>query len=252
MTEPSEVTATLDRIRTGDTEAKTRLVELIYEDLKAAAQRLMRHERPDHTLQPTALVNESLLRLMDTTTLGRLDDRNHLLAAATVAFKRVLIDHARARATAKRGGGRTREPLHEASGGASPDPTPSPDEVAASESPFDALLAWYDERGMDILALDAALDELRELDQRWFDVILLRFFGGFTIEQTAGLIGVSPRTVAQAWSQARAWLRVRLGDEVAGVQNGANDDERDEQESGSRAEPPAPGAVPERERSGGD
>lgn len=238
----TEITTVLDAVRAGEPGAKARLIEIVYADLRAAAGRLMRRERLDHTLQPTALVNESLMRLMHTSTLREITDRGHLVAAATVAFKRVLIDHARARATEKRGGSRRREALTEVLEQESiptPPPAPPSPEAGATDdvSPFEAILAWYDENGLDILALDEALDELRGMEQRWFDVILLRFFGGFTIEQTADLMGVSPRTVAQDWNHARAWLRVRLDDQGG----------RDEDDPKPRATEAGEGSVPRRE-----
>jgi RNA polymerase sigma factor (sigma-70 family) len=216
------VTATLAAIRDGDRDAKDQLVGLIYDDLRATAARFMRRERVDHTLQPTALVNESLVRLLDTSSLKRIEDRGHLIAAATVAFKRVLIDHARARSAQKRSRGGARVPLTDVEMHATaPAETAGPPDAEEAANPFDLLLDWYDEQGLDILVVDQALDELRELERRWFDVVLLRFFGGFTIDQTAELLAVSPRTVNQDWNQARAWLRVKLEDEHAGGSDAA-------------------------------
>lgn len=237
----SEVTAALEAVRAGEPGSKPRLIELVYDDLQAAARRVMKGERRDHTLQPTALVNESLVRLMDTAALGQLENRGHLLAAATVAFKRVLIDHARARLTQKRGRGRKREPITEVLDRAeAPNPATLP---AGSEgdNPFETLLEWYDENGIDILAMDEALDEMRELEERWFNVILLRFFGGFTVDQTAEVLGVSPRTVADDWNRARAWLRVRLENERGSDEHG--------QEPGAAT--PSEGTLPGGERDPG-
>ena len=213
----ADVTATLAAIRGGDRDAKERLVGLIYEDLRATAARFMRRERLDHTLQPTALVNESLVRLLDTAALKRIEDRGHLIAAATVAFKRVLIDHARARSAQKRSRGGARVPLTDVEMHVTaPKETAGPPDIEDAANPFDLLLDWYDDQGLDILVVDQALEELRDLERRWFDIVLLRFFGGFTIDQCAELLGVSPRTVNQDWNQARAWLRVKLEDEHAG------------------------------------
>lgn len=237
----SEVTAALEAVRAGEPGSKPRLIELIYDDLQSAARRIMKGERKGHTLQATALVNESLMRLMDTAALGQLENRGHLLAAATVAFKRVLIDHARARLTQKRGSGRKREPMTEVLDRAeAPNPATLPP-MTEGENPFETLLEWYDDHGIDILAMDEALDELRELEERWFEVILLRFFGGFTVEQTAALLDVSPRTVAQDWNQARAWLRVRL----------ENEQGRNEHGQGSGAAAPSDGTLPGGERARG-
>jgi RNA polymerase sigma factor (TIGR02999 family) len=207
------VTAALDRLRAGDAAAKGRLIELIYDDLRAVARRLMARERAGHTLEPTALVNESLLRLADTRSLKRLEDRGHLMAAATEAFRRVLIDHARARRAQKRGGGRARVGLDEALERAAPpaDTAPPVEHADQATEVFDRLLAWYDEQGLDVIALDDVLDELRDVDPRWFDVVLLRFFGGLGVDRTAEILGVSPRTVTLDWNRARAWLHVRLG-----------------------------------------
>jgi RNA polymerase sigma factor (sigma-70 family) len=179
----------------------------------------MRRERIGHTLPPTAVVNESLIRLADTASRERFQDRRQLIAAATVAIKRVLIDYARARATYKRGGDRKRVPLDDAQGDAAVQDqgTDRPwvggdDPLAEDENVVGRLLRWYDEQGLDVIALDEALDELRDMEPRWVEVILLRFFGGYTIEQASELLEVSPRTVAEDWNRARAWLRVRLED----------------------------------------
>lgn len=210
------ITATLDRLRAGDASAREELVALIYDDLRAGARRLMRRESTGHTLQPTALVNESLLRIMQTATLARIENRRHLIAAATVALKRVLVDHARARAAQKRGGDRQRVGLEGAEHPRSDGATPPPDrELSADPGGYvDELLDWYEQQTLDVVRLDDALGELREIDERWFQIVLLRFFGGLTNEQTAEMLDVSLRTVTQDWSRARAWLKVRLEHEL--------------------------------------
>jgi RNA polymerase sigma factor (sigma-70 family) len=219
-----DVTSALEAIRAGDDGARDRLVGLIYDELRASARRLMRGERAGHTLQPTALVHESILRVVDTATLQSIENRRQLFAAAVLAMKRILIDHARARAAQKRGGGRRRVPLEGAAEQAVDDAevaTPA-EPIAAPGDFLDRLVQWYEEQGLDIVALDDAIDEVRELEPRWGEVILLRFFGGYTIEQTANMLDVSPRTVADDWNKARAWLRVRL-------------EERDDRADGSAA-----------------
>ena len=224
----ADVTKELEALRAGDTAAKARLIKLIYEDLQISARRLMRGARSGHTLQPTALVNELLLRFSTTANLQQIENRRHLIAAATVALKRLLIDHARARATAKRGGSRTRVTI---------DDRDEIDTIGAAEEPWvadnddpeatflDRLLTWYEEQGLNIVSLDEAIEELRELEPRWAEVVLLRFFGGYTIEETAELLAVSPRTVNKDWKQTRAWLRVRLEDGYGPTNGEASPDE---------------------------
>jgi RNA polymerase sigma factor (TIGR02999 family) len=165
--------------------AAERLLPLVYDDLRDRAAKAMARERSDHTLQPTALVHEAFARLVDQT---RVDwkGRTHFLAVAATAMRRVLLDHARARARHKRAGGRGRVPLTEAAVAIGPDRT-------------------------DLLALDEALRRLEGLDPRQAKVVELRFFGDLTVDQVAEVLGISARTVDAEWAHAKAWLRREVG-----------------------------------------
>jgi RNA polymerase sigma factor (TIGR02999 family) len=183
-----EVTTLLDAIRAGDAGAQGQLVELVYVELRRLAGGLMRRERPGHTLQPTALVHEALPRLLHPEVLSGAHNRAQLLAAAARAMRRVLVDHARLRAADKRGGGRGQVPLDEA-------------------------LDYCARRHLDVLAVHEALDELAGLHERQSQVIELRFFGGYTVGEVAGLLQVSVSTVESDFRKATAFLRSRLAEE---------------------------------------
>jgi RNA polymerase sigma factor (TIGR02999 family) len=172
----------------GDQSAAERLVPVVYEELRRHAERAMRREGVEHTLQPTALVHESYLRLVDQ---RRVEWRNraHFFAIASTVMRRILVDHARARLTAKRGGGAVAVSL---AGAAS----------ATPEGTDDA----------DLLALHDALEKLAALDPDQARLVELRYFGGLTIEETAEALSVSPATVKREWALTRAWLRRELGD----------------------------------------
>ncbi len=178
------ITALLRRWQDGDTSARDELLPLVYSDLKRRAGAQLRHERPDHTLEPAALVNEAYLRLADAHAI-ECQDRAHFLGLASAIMRRVLVDHARARVTRKRGGQARRLLLD------------------------DALLQCA-QRGVDVLALDAALEELATLDPTQARIVELRFFTGLSIEETAGSLGVSTATVKRQWRIARAMLYSRL------------------------------------------
>jgi RNA polymerase sigma factor (TIGR02999 family) len=156
------------------------LFPLVYGELRALARVHLRHERPDHTLQPTALVHEAYLRL-----LGGQDppwnDRAHFFHAAAEAMRRILIEHARKRGRIKRGGDRVRVRISGVHLGTEQDPD-------------------------EILALDEAIRRLEEQDPRIADLVRLRFFAGLSVEETAKVLEVSARTVKREWSFARAWL----------------------------------------------
>lgn len=156
------------------------------EELRKIAGAYMARERPDHTLQPTALVNEAYLRLADATR-ARWESKTHFLAAAARTMRHILVDHARARGRQKRGGGWARIPF----------------EVAAAE------LAVPD---VELLSLDDALQALALEHERCARVVEWRFFAGLTIPEIAGVIGMSHRTVEDDWYMARAWLRARLAE----------------------------------------
>lgn len=183
-------TGLLSRIASGDLDDPAELSSLLYEELRAIARSLMQGERPEHTLQATALVNEAYLRLIGTSPLD-LDCRDRFLALASTVMRRILIDHARGANRQKRGGGRARVPLT----------------VAAPEADLGM------EPG-DLLALDEALTDLAELDARKARVVELRFFGGLDEEVVARVLGIARSTASSDWRFARAWLlnRLRAGD----------------------------------------
>lgn len=174
------VTRLLERARDGDADALTALLPLMYDELRRAARQAMRREGPGQTLQPTALVHEAWLRLSGA---GRLkpQDRAHLLAIAARVMRQVLVERARARHAAKRGGRRERVTLDE------------------------RLLPDMG-RAPDLLDLDAALERLAALDAELARVVELRFFGGLDVGETAGVLGLSPATVKRRWTLARAFL----------------------------------------------
>ena len=157
----------------------------VYDELRAIARNHLRRERPGHTLQPTALVHEAWLHFMKGADLD-LRDRSHFLAVAANAMRRLLIDHARARDSAKRGGGWRKVTLSEQSG-------PSPGRL-----------------DVDILALHEALERLEQFGERLARVVELRYFGGLTVGEAAEILGVAAVTVEKDWTKAKAWLRREL------------------------------------------
>jgi RNA polymerase sigma-70 factor, ECF subfamily len=170
----------------GDQSAADRLVVAVYDELRRQAERAMRREGGEHTLQATALVHESYLRLVDQ---RRVEWRNrgHFFAIASTVMRRVLVDHARARLTAKRGGG------------------VAPISLAGAERGGE-----HGTDDVDLLALHEALERLAALDPEQARLVELRYFGGLTIEETAEALDVSPATVKREWALARAWLRREL------------------------------------------
>ncbi len=184
MGEVADTTQILVDLGNGDRSAAKRLMPLVYDELRGLAARYMQQERADHTLQATAIVNEAYLRLIDQ---SRVDwkGRAHFFAVAAEMIRRVLVDHAREHDAAKRGGGARKISLT--------------DSVGATEGP-----------DIELLCLDAALDELGRLKERHRKVVELRFFGGLNIDETAQVLEVSPQTVRSDWRIARAWLRQRL------------------------------------------
>jgi RNA polymerase sigma-70 factor (ECF subfamily) len=153
----------------------------VYEELRHQAARYLRRERPGHTLQTTALINEAYLRLIDAKDI-HWQSRAHFFAIAANLMRRVLVDHARRRDADKRGGANLRLTLDES-------------------------IAVANEVDVDLLAIDQALDRLATIDPQQARVVELRFFSGLTVEETAAALGVSPKTVKRDWSVARAWLR---------------------------------------------
>lgn len=161
--------------------ALDRLVPLVYDELRALARSHLRRERPDHSLQATALVHEVYLRLLGGANQPPWNDRQHFFAAAAEAMRRILIEHARARGRQKRGGGQALIELESAD-----------------------LASDYDPD--TVLALDDAIRRLGRQDPRAADVVRLRFFAGLSVEETAEAMGLSVRTVKREWAYARAWL----------------------------------------------
>jgi RNA polymerase sigma-70 factor, ECF subfamily len=184
---PVELTALLEQARSGNADARERLTRAVYGELRRMAEALMRRERPGHTLQPSALVNEALIRLFDGEVLARARDRRYLFAAAASAMRQVLVDHARARDAAKRAGRRERVPL-------------------------DQVLDYFEERKLDVIALHESLDRLMAFDERQGLVVALRFFLGLSVPEVAAALDVSIVTVERDWRVARAWLRGQLGE----------------------------------------
>ena len=183
-----EITELLDAWGAGDGAAFDRIFRELYPELKRIAGRAMRRERTGHTLQPTAVVHEVFLELAGQER-SRFLDRGHFLAVAGLLMRRILVDHARSRATAKRGGGHPGEPVE------------ALDEIAGA---FDPALSE------EVLAVDLALEKLERLDERAARVVTLRYFGGLSLEEVAEALGISLATVKREWTAARAWLRREL------------------------------------------
>jgi len=164
----------------GDKSALEKLIPLVYDELRRMARQYMRRERPGHTLESTALVNEAYLKLIDCSRVGW-QNRAHFFAVAAQLMRRILVDHARSRNYAKRGGGIRKVSLDEA-----------------------AILS--EERASELIAIDNALTSLAAIDPRKSQIVELRFFGGLNLEETAEVLGVSSPTVQREWRKAKAWL----------------------------------------------
>ena len=184
---PGEVTQLLVDWGNGDKAALDRLTPLVHEELHRLAHRHMRLERPNHTLQTTALVNEAYVRLVDQRNL-RWKNRAHFFSIASRLMRRILVDLARAHCGPKRGGGALQVSLDEA-----------------------AIVSR--ERAGELVALDEALTRLAEMDERKSKVVELRFFGGMTVDETSEALGVSPITIKRDWESAKAWLYLQLKNE---------------------------------------
>jgi RNA polymerase sigma factor (TIGR02999 family) len=182
-----EITNMLQDWSEGDREVPARLMPLVYDELRRLALSYLRRERPDHTLQPTALVNEAYLRLADQSNVG-FHDRAHFFGVAAKVMRRILVDHARRHHAEKRGGLNHKVPL---------------EDLAATPAGFD----------FDLVALDDALQALAAQDKRKSRIVELRFFGGLSVEETAEVLGVSAPTVKNDWRIAKAWLRRELSPE---------------------------------------
>jgi RNA polymerase sigma factor (TIGR02999 family) len=164
----------------GDAQARDALMPLVYDELRKLAACHLRHERNDHTLQPTALVNEVYLRLADQKNV-QWQDKSHFFGVTANLMRRILVDHARAHLADKRGSGLPRVSLNEA-------------------------IAMSRERPAELLALDESLTQLAATDAQQSRIVELRVFAGLTIEQTAEVLGISPATVKRDWNLAKAWL----------------------------------------------
>jgi RNA polymerase sigma factor (TIGR02999 family) len=184
------LTLVLGRARAGDDGAKDEVLALVYDELRRVVSGLMRRERADHTLSPTAVVHEAVIRLLGDAVFDKAADRGYLFASAARAMREVLIDHARRRTAGRRGGGRRRVPL-------------------------DAVVDYFQEQGLDLIAVHEALDRLAEHDERQAQVMTLRYFGGMTVAEVASALGVSVVTVERDWRLARAWLVGQLGGDAS-------------------------------------
>ena len=183
---PSEVTQLLKDWSSGDSTALDRLIPIVYDELRAVATRYLRRERQDHTLQPTALVNEAYLRLIDQKQV-QWQNRAHFVGVAAQMMRRILVDHARNHNRAKRGGGARKVSLDEA-------------------------VALSGERAHELVELDEALAALARFDERKSRVVEMRYFGGLSVEETAEVLNVSEITVARDWKLAKAWLYTTIND----------------------------------------
>ena len=178
---PSDVTALLLAWGRGENEARERLIPLVYAELRRLAAGAMAAERRDHTLDPTALVHETYLKLVRQADIPW-QNRAHFFGVAARLMRQILVDHARIRGAQKRGGGRPRLILDS------------------------ALAAAAGGNEIDLLALDDALAELSRIDEAQGRIVELRFFGGLSVPETAEVLGISPATVKRDWAVARAWL----------------------------------------------
>jgi RNA polymerase sigma factor (TIGR02999 family) len=177
----------LQRLNDGDATASEELLRIVYAELHGIARRAMAREPDGHTLQPTALLNEAWIRLFDSVEKDW-EGHSHFLGVAARAMRSVLVDYARRRNAEKRGGGGDRVQL----------------DVAEA-------VASFEQRGTDLVALDAALAELAEVDPDLARIVELRFFGGLKHPEIAKVVGTSLRSVERGWSTARAWLYQRIG-----------------------------------------
>jgi RNA polymerase sigma factor (TIGR02999 family) len=179
------ITQLLRDVRTGDKNAEARLIELVYDELHEIAARNLRRERPGHTLQATALVNEAYMRLAS---LKETDwkSRAHFFAVAAQVMRHILVDYARNRLSEKRGAGLPALPIDEA-------------------------LTFSDDRLEQLLVLEDALQKLENQDSRANQVVVMRFYGGLSMEEIAEVLQVSARTVKRDWNYGRAWLKSELG-----------------------------------------
>jgi RNA polymerase sigma-70 factor, ECF subfamily len=181
---PDQITLLLEKMQVGDDGARAELVSLVYPRLKKLAARQMRGERPDHTLQPTALVNEVFLKLAAGKGVAW-QNRNHFFALSAALMRQILVDHARHRKAAKRGGG-------------------------ATATDVEDWHAQFHERPEVVLEVDKLLTRLNALDSRQAQVVEMRYFAGFSEGEIAEVLGISERTVKRDWKMAQAWMRKEL------------------------------------------
>lgn len=185
MSNPThEVTGLLVDWNNGQQEALERLMPLVYDELRRIAKRYLRKERDDHTLQTTALVHEAYIRLIDQNH-ANWQNRAQFFGVAANMMRRILVDHARGHQADKRGGG-------------------------AAKLSLDEAIEIADQKEVDLIALDDALNNLAELDEQQSRVVELRFFAGLTVEETAEVMKLSPATIKREWSMAKAWLHREL------------------------------------------
>jgi RNA polymerase sigma factor (TIGR02999 family) len=183
----NEVTSILSALEQGDPRAAEQLLPLVYNELRNLAAQRLAQEAPGHTLQPTALVHEAYIRLVDGARAQAWDSRGHFFAAAAEAMRRILVDHARQRRSQRRGGAAKRQSL------------------AAHEPATPA-------RDDELLAVDEALERLHQIDPPKAELVKLRYFAGLTIPEAAQALGISVPTANRYWAYARAWLHEELAD----------------------------------------
>jgi RNA polymerase sigma factor (TIGR02999 family) len=181
----NDVTRILSAIEQGDPQAAEQLLPLVYGELRQLAAHKLAHELTGQTLQPTALVHEAYLRLVDVEQAQSWHSRGHFFAAAAEAMRRILIDQARHKQSQRQGGDRKRQPLEHV-------------DIAAPEP------------AVDVLALDEALERFAQVDQLKAELVKLRYFAGLTIPQAAEALGISATTADRYWAYARAWLHAEL------------------------------------------
>jgi RNA polymerase sigma factor (TIGR02999 family) len=184
MSSDHGVTQLLVDWRNGDNEALDALLPLVYDKLRQLAETYLRRERPDHTLQPTALVHEAYLRLVDQTNVDW-QNRAQFFGVAANMMRRILVNHARDRHVAKRGG-------------------------FACKMSLDEAISFFEQQDVELVALDEALITLAKIDPQQSQIVELRFFGGLTVEETAEVLGISPATIKREWRTAKAWLYKEL------------------------------------------
>jgi RNA polymerase sigma factor (TIGR02999 family) len=181
---PQEISVILKDWSGGNRASADVLLTLVYDELRKIAGKYLRKERSGHTLQPTALVHEAYMKMIDISDINW-QDRAHFFAVSANVMRHILVDHARAKLADKRGGDSERIALEDA--------------ISLSNEP-----------NVDLLAVDEALNELAQFDEQQSRIVELRFFGGLTIEETAHVAGISPATVKREWAMAKAWLHRKL------------------------------------------